>query len=63
MMPSQSCFVTYTLPADEKKRTELLAVREGVTINEIYSRMLSLFEREHGRVELAPVKDAQGQHD
>lgn len=49
------------LTSDEKKRTELLAVREGVSINEMYSRMLALYEREHGRVELAPAKDAHAQ--
>lgn len=41
------------LTADEKKRTELLSVVEGVSINEIFSRMLRLYERENGRVELS----------
>ena len=51
------------LTADEKKRTELMAVREGVSINEIFSRMLTLYEREHGRVELTSTKDAAGTSD
>lgn len=38
---------------DEKRRTELIAVREEVSLNEIFSRMLALYEREHGRPELA----------
>lgn len=38
---------------DEKERIELLAVRERVNINEVFSRMLILYEREHGKVELA----------
>jgi hypothetical protein len=38
---------------DEKQRLELMAVREGVSLNELFSRMLALYEREHGRVELA----------
>jgi hypothetical protein len=37
----------------EKERIELLAVRERVNINEVFSRMLNLYEREHGKVELA----------
>ena len=44
------------LTADEKKRIELLAVVEGVSINEIFSRMLTLYEREHGRVELTSAR-------
>ena len=38
---------------DEKERINLIAVRERVNINEVFSRMLSLYEREHGKAELA----------
>jgi hypothetical protein len=38
----------------EKKRINLIAVRENVTINEVFSRMLALYEREHGAAELGP---------
>jgi len=41
---------------DEKQRFELRAVAEGVSFNEVFSRMLALYEREHGRVELASAK-------
>jgi predicted HicB family RNase H-like nuclease len=41
---------------EEKQRIGLLALRENVCINEVFSRMLELYEREHGRDELAPVK-------
>jgi hypothetical protein len=41
---------------EEKQRVELIAVREAVSINEVFSRMLELYEREHGRAELAPGK-------
>ena len=41
---------------DEKRRIGLVALRENVSINEIFSRMLELYEREHGRAELAPAK-------
>jgi hypothetical protein len=44
------------LTPQEKKRIELLAVVEGVSINEIFSRMMALYEREHGRVELASTR-------
>lgn len=44
---------------DEKRRTGLRAVAEGVSINEIFSRMLVLYEREHGRIELTSAKAAQ----
>ena len=47
------------LTADEKRRTELMAVREGVSINEIFSRMLALYEQEHGRVELTSAKEGR----
>ena len=38
---------------DEKQQMILMAVRESVSINEILSRMLVHYQREHGRVELA----------
>ena len=47
----------------KKKRTELMVVREGVSINEIFSRMLTVYEREHGRVELTSTKDVAGTSD
>jgi len=44
----------------EKQRVELLALREGVAINHVFTRMLDLYEREHGRVELiSHVADSQ----
>ena len=42
---------------DEKRRLELIAMREGASLNEVFSRMLALYEREHGRVELTTMKD------
>jgi len=45
------------LTSDEKKRIELMAVAAGVSINEIFSRMLTLYERENGRIELTSAKD------
>ena len=47
------------LTPEEKKRIELIAVAEGQSINEIFSRMLKLYEREHGRVELTSAKGAR----
>jgi len=44
---------------EEKQSIELMAVRERVAINEIFSRMLALYEREHGRVELSATKDKE----
>ena len=44
--------VSLRVTADEKKRFELIAMRESSSLNEIFSRMLALYEREHGRVEL-----------
>jgi hypothetical protein len=41
---------------DEKQRIGLMALHEHVSINEIFSRMLELYEREHGRAELALAK-------
>lgn len=37
---------------DEKRRTELHAVVQGISINEFYSRMLDFYELHHGRVEV-----------
>jgi hypothetical protein len=42
---------------DEKEQITLIAVRARVSINEIFSRMLTLYQREHGRVELKASKD------
>lgn len=42
--------------ADEKKRMEVRAVAEGVNLNELFSRMQALYEREHGHVELTSAK-------
>jgi predicted HicB family RNase H-like nuclease len=41
---------------DEKERIGLMALRERVNINEVFSRMLALYEREHGKVELTASK-------
>ena len=41
---------------EEKDRIGLMALRERVNINEVFSRMLALYEREHGKVELAGPK-------
>src|ERR1700730_15235130 len=41
---------------DEKRRLELTAVREGISFNELFARMLTLYEREHGRVEITSVE-------
>lgn len=41
----------------EKQQIALMALRESVSINEMFSRMLALYEREHGRVELATSTD------
>ena len=38
---------------EEKERINLIAVRDGVAINEVFTRMLELYEREHGKAELA----------
>lgn len=37
---------------DERHRFELFAVREGVSASEVFSRMLTLYEREHGKLEV-----------
>jgi len=41
---------------EEKDRMGLIAVRERVNINEVFSRMLALYEREHGKAELTAPK-------
>jgi hypothetical protein len=38
---------------DEKQQMVLMAVRENVSINEMFSRMLVQYQREHGRVEIS----------
>ena len=38
--------------ADERHRFELIAVRERITASEVFSRMLALYEREHGKLEV-----------
>lgn len=48
---------------DEKKRVGLRAVAEGVSINEIFSRMLALYEREHGPVELSSGQGSRHERD
>ena len=37
---------------DERRRFELFAVREGISASEVFSRMLALYEREHGKLEV-----------
>jgi hypothetical protein len=37
----------------EKQQIALMALRENVSINEMFSRMLLHYQREHGRVELS----------
>jgi len=41
---------------DEKERIGLLAVRDNININELLTRMLTLYEREHGKAQLVPTK-------
>jgi hypothetical protein len=38
---------------DEKQQMVLMAVRENVSVNEMFSRMLTHYQREHGRVEIS----------
>jgi hypothetical protein len=45
---------------EEKQRIGLRAVAEGVSINEIFSRMLALYEREHGPVNLTSGAGGRG---
>lgn len=44
--------VEVRVTADERRRFELNAIREDVTASELFSRMLALYEREHGRFEV-----------
>lgn len=44
--------LTIRCTPEEKRRTELRAVAEGISINELYSRMQDLYEREHGALQL-----------
>lgn len=46
------------LTPDEKRRTELHAVVQNVTINEFYTRLLDFYEQHHGRVEV-PMKERE----
>lgn len=41
----------------EKKRLEMIALREDISLNELFGRMLVLYEETHGRVELVSPKD------
>ena len=43
----------------EKQQIALLALREDVSINEMFSRMLTLYQRKHGRVELATSTESE----
>ncbi len=49
--------VSLRITKDEKQRLELIAMREEASLNEVFSRMLALYEREHGRVELTTITD------
>ncbi len=40
----------------EKQRVAMIAVRERVSINEIFSRMLEVYEREYGRTPVVPTR-------
>jgi predicted nucleic acid-binding protein len=44
---------------DERRRFELFAVREGVTASEVFSRMLALYEREHGKLEVRRADESK----
>ena len=43
----------------EKQQIALMALRENVSINEIFSRMMALYQREHGRVELSTSSEGE----
>jgi hypothetical protein len=45
---------------DEKQQMVLMAVRENVSINEIFSRMLVHYQHEHGRVEISTSTEGDG---
>lgn len=51
------------ITVEEKQRIELRAVAEGVSRNEIFSRMQALYEREHGHVELTSAKGGRVKQD
>jgi hypothetical protein len=44
---------------NERQRFELFAVREGVSASEMFSRMLELFEREHGKLEVRRADESR----
>jgi hypothetical protein len=48
------------LTPEEKQRLELRAVAEGISINELHSRMQAFYEQTHGRVELTSAKKRDG---
>ena len=48
--------VDLRLTPDEKKRLELMAVRENVSLNEMFARMLAHYEAEHGRVAITSAQ-------
>jgi hypothetical protein len=47
--------VSLRITPEERQRFGLIAMREGASLNEVFSRMLALYEHEHGRVELTTV--------
>jgi hypothetical protein len=44
---------------DERHRFELMAVRERVSASEMFSRMLTLYEREHGKLEVRRADESE----
>jgi hypothetical protein len=44
----------------EKQQVALMALRENVSLNELFTRMLTLYQREHGRVELSTRSEESG---
>jgi hypothetical protein len=51
------------LTPDEKHRLELRAVAEGVSINQLFSRMQALYEETHGRVQITSGKEGARRRD
>ena len=49
--------VSLRITREEKRRFELIALREDMPLSEIFSRMLALYEETHGRVELSSAQD------
>ena len=45
---------------EERRRVELYAARDGVSVSEVFSRMLTFYEREHGRIEVRTETDEAG---